>query len=55
MGSGSTGRGAVLEGFNFIGCELSDEYVAIARARIDAVTDDEHMSSEFYEASDIFG
>jgi site-specific DNA-methyltransferase (adenine-specific) len=33
-GSGSTGRGAVLEGFNFIGCELSPEYAEIARARI---------------------
>lgn len=33
-GSGSTGRGAVLEGFDFIGAELSDEYAAIARARI---------------------
>jgi site-specific DNA-methyltransferase (adenine-specific) len=36
-GSGSTGRGAVLEGFNFIGCELSSEYAEIARARIRAV------------------
>jgi site-specific DNA-methyltransferase (adenine-specific) len=36
-GSGSTGRGAVLEGFNFIGCELSPEYAEIARARIRAV------------------
>lgn len=33
-GSGSTGRGAVLEGFDFLGAELSDEYAAIARARI---------------------
>lgn len=37
MGSGSTGRGAVLEGFSFIGIELELEYVAIARARIAAV------------------
>lgn len=36
MGSGSTGRGAVLEGFAFTGIELSDEYAVIARARIDA-------------------
>jgi site-specific DNA-methyltransferase (adenine-specific) len=35
-GSGSTGRGAVLEGFNFIGCELSAEYAQIAQARIRA-------------------
>lgn len=37
MGSGSTGRGAVLEGFRFVGIELDAEYLAIARARIDAV------------------
>jgi DNA modification methylase len=35
MGSGSTGKAAVLEGFNFIGCELSEEYLAIAKARIE--------------------
>lgn len=33
-GSGSTGKAAVLEGFNFIGFELSEEYCNIARARI---------------------
>jgi len=38
MGSGSTGRGAVLEGFSFIGCELDPEYLEIARARIAAVS-----------------
>lgn len=35
-GSGSTGKAAVLEGLHFIGCELTDEYVPIARARIAA-------------------
>jgi len=35
-GSGSTGKAAVLEGFQFIGFELSAEYAAIAQARIDA-------------------
>ena len=34
MGSGSTGKAAVLEGFNFIGCDMTAEYVDIARARI---------------------
>ena len=34
MGSGSTGRGAVLEGFRFIGCEQSADYIKIAAARI---------------------
>jgi len=33
-GSGTTGVAAMLEGFDFIGCELSPEYVEIARARI---------------------
>jgi len=33
-GSGSTGKAAILEGFRFIGCELSDEYADIAEARI---------------------
>lgn len=33
-GSGSTGRGAVLEGFQFMGFELSADYAEIARARI---------------------
>lgn len=36
MGSGSTGRGAVLEGFRFIGIEREAEYLEIARARIQA-------------------
>jgi site-specific DNA-methyltransferase (adenine-specific) len=35
-GSGSTGRGALLEGFRFIGIELDPDYAAIARARIAA-------------------
>ena len=33
-GSGSTGKAAVLEGFNFIGIEREAEYVPIAEARI---------------------
>jgi site-specific DNA-methyltransferase (adenine-specific) len=36
-GSGSTGKGAVLEGFRFIGIEREAEYVEIARARIASV------------------
>ena len=34
MGSGSTGKAAMREGFRFVGCELSSEYLDIARARI---------------------
>ena len=33
-GSGSTGKAAVLEGFQFVGFELSPEYAAIAQARV---------------------
>ncbi len=34
MGSGSTGKAAMLEGFRFLGIEVDAEYLAIARARI---------------------
>jgi len=37
MGSGSTGKACVLEGFGFVGIEREPEYMAIAQARIDAV------------------
>jgi site-specific DNA-methyltransferase (adenine-specific) len=37
MGSGSTGKAAMLEGFRFIGIEREEEYVALAKARIEAV------------------
>jgi site-specific DNA-methyltransferase (adenine-specific) len=40
MGSGSTGKAAALEGFSFIGIEREAEYVAIAQARINHVTND---------------
>ncbi|QNQ43031.1 DNA-methyltransferase [Brucella intermedia] len=36
MGSGSTGKAALLEGFRFIGVEREDEYMPIAQARIAA-------------------
>lgn len=36
-GSGSTGKAAVIEGFQFIGIEREAEYVEIARARISAL------------------
>lgn len=35
MGSGSTGKAAMREGFQFIGCEIDEQYVAIARSRIE--------------------
>ena len=34
MGSGSTGKAAVLEGFDFVGIELDADYMQIAEARI---------------------
>jgi DNA modification methylase len=37
MGSGSTGKAALLEGFNFIGIEQDPEYFEIAMARINHV------------------
>lgn len=37
MGSGSTGKAATLGGFDFVGIELSGEYLATARSRVEAV------------------
>ncbi|MFP3924609.1 DNA-methyltransferase [Pseudomonas sp. W5-36] len=34
MGSGSTGKAAMREGFRFIGCELDPAYLAIAESRL---------------------
>ena len=34
MGSGSTGKAAVKEGFSFVGCELDKDYYKIAKERI---------------------
>ena len=39
MGSGSTGKAAIFEGFRFIGIEREIEYVEIATKRIQAVCD----------------
>lgn len=44
-GSGSTGKAAVLEGRSFIGCEMTEAYLPIARARI------AHAESEAANAS----
>ena len=37
MGSGSTGKAALREGFGFIGCEMDAAYFTIAQARIAAM------------------
>jgi site-specific DNA-methyltransferase (adenine-specific) len=34
MGSGTTGKAAMLDGFDFIGCEMDEQYYKIAEARI---------------------
>lgn len=47
-GSGSTGRGAVLEGFQFIGIEREADYIEIARARVLAA----HRN---FDQTDLFG
>lgn len=45
MGSGSTGRAAMLEGFKFIGCELMEEYLPVAAARVKAASVEAEESS----------
>lgn len=47
MGSGSTGKAAMLEGFNFIGIEQDADYLEIARQRI------EHALSSQSEAQQV--
>jgi site-specific DNA-methyltransferase (adenine-specific) len=34
MGSGTTGKAAMLDGFDFIGCEMDEQYYKIAETRI---------------------
>ncbi|QTD88777.1 DNA-methyltransferase [Burkholderia anthina] len=50
MGSGSTGKAAMREGFRFIGIDLTPEYVEIARARIEYEID--RVASELRDAED---
>ena len=45
MGSGSTGKAAMYEGFNFIGIELLEEHMVIAEARIQAAKKDAYEIS----------
>jgi site-specific DNA-methyltransferase (adenine-specific) len=35
LGSGSTGKACMYEGFNFVGIDLTEEYLSIAKARIE--------------------
>jgi site-specific DNA-methyltransferase (adenine-specific) len=43
MGSGSTGKAAILEGFEFIGIERDAEYLEIATSRIQAAQDNKTL------------
>lgn len=40
-GSGSTGKAAIYEGFNFVGIEMTEEYLPIAKARIEFALSEE--------------
>lgn len=43
LGSGSTGKACMYEGFNFIGIELTEEYLPIAKARIEFAQKDKEL------------
>lgn len=47
MGSGSTGKAAVQEGFSFVGCELDEDYFDIATARVNNEEDLEVRGEDF--------
>lgn len=49
MGSGSTGKASVREGFNFIGIEREDEYMEIAKSRIEH-EQSKNKHREFFDA-----
>jgi site-specific DNA-methyltransferase (adenine-specific) len=46
MGSGSTGKAALLEGFRFVGIEMNEEYFEIAKARVEAADNNKVSSLE---------
>lgn len=47
MGSGSTGKAAMLEFFEFVGIDLTPEYYRIAEARIKAAADQPKQTNLF--------
>jgi len=59
MGSGSTGKACALEGFRFVGIDMTEEYVRIAQARIDASRPKQEAASSLAgndkDQSDLFG
>jgi site-specific DNA-methyltransferase (adenine-specific) len=48
-GSGSTGKAAILEGFTFIGCELTEDYIPIIEGRLKHA---EQLASEAKDKED---
>ena len=55
MGSGSTGKAAMREGFQFIGCEIDEQYAAIARARIEHEIARQQEQQPESDQLDLFG
>lgn len=55
MGSGSTGKAAMREGFNFIGCEIDEQYAAIAKARIEHEIARQQEQKTGTDQLDLFG
>jgi site-specific DNA-methyltransferase (adenine-specific) len=57
MGSGSTGKAAIREGFRFVGVDMTPEYVAIAKARIqfeiDCIEDAQRQTTLFPPATPV--
>jgi site-specific DNA-methyltransferase (adenine-specific) len=45
-GSGSTGKAAILEGFRFIGCELTKDYIPIIQGRLDHAEEQVRLAEE---------
>ena len=46
LGSGSTGKACMYEKFNFIGIEMTEEYLPIARARIEFAQQDKELEQD---------
>lgn len=53
VGSGSTGIGAKTEGFSFIGIEREKEYCDIARARINAWTEEKTILPQEFKVTEL--
>lgn len=49
MGSGSTGKAAVLEGFSFVGMELDADYFKIAQARVSSGNQSNDAQCELFD------